>query len=168
MKLAFQETVAAALPSEERLRDRLAVLPEKEWTDLALVFAAGLPEVDTVLALPGAEGLAQALAQARGLPVLGALAPLQEAQPGAGAVLVTRDLTDGLRELRALLNAEHHGVRVVAVVAAIERTDDQGHTRLALQGLPVLAAAQLAGTPRGLVFERRIPHQPPPTWPQAS
>lgn len=168
MKLAFQETVEAALPSEERLRDQLSILPEREWADLALAFAAYLPEVDAVLALPGADGLGHALGWARGLPVLNALAPLEKAQPGTGAVLVTRELTDGLRELRALLNAEHRGVQVVAVIAAIERTDDRGHTRLALQGLPVLAAAQLAGTPRGLVFERRIPHQPPPTWPQAS
>ena len=157
MNLPFRDAVAAALPSEERLRNQLEGLPLGEWTELALVFAALLPEVDAVLALPDAEGFGEALADVRGVPVLGALAR-REGGPGQrDVVLVTRDLTDGMNELRALLNAEHSALRVRAVVAAITRTDGLGHVRLELQGLPVLSAVRLAGTPEGLVFERRIP-----------
>lgn len=164
MNLPFRDAVAAALPSEERLRTQLEGLPVGEWTELALVFAALLPEVDAVLGLPDAGDLAGALAEVRGILAVDALAPLQGGPGQRDVVLVTRDLTDGMAELRALLNAEHFGGKVRAVVAAITRTDELGHVRLELQGLPVLSAVRLAGTPGGLVFERRIPN----ALPQAS
>ncbi|SMB94602.1 hypothetical protein [Deinococcus hopiensis] len=163
MNLPFRDAVAAALPSEERLRNKLELLPFTEWTELALVFSASLPEVDAVLAVPGAEGFAEALAASRGIPVLNA-SSLEGAQAGQDILLVTRDLTDGLNELRMLLQAEHHCLNVRAVASAIERTNDLGRVRLELQRLLVLSAVRLAGTPEGLVFERRVPQ----SWPQAS
>lgn len=165
MAPTFRETVAAALPSEDHLHARLAALSRRDWENLAFWFAAILPEVDAVLALPDAVPLATALARARGIPVLNALTWRQEEARGSGeAVLVTRHLTDGLPELEALLRAERRGLRVLTVAAAVERSNALGRTRLELQQVPVRAAVRLADTPAGLTFERRTPRR----WPQAS
>ncbi|EYB67516.1 hypothetical protein DEIPH_ctg040orf0095 [Deinococcus phoenicis] len=171
MKLAFRDAVAQTLPSEARLHAWLAALPGRDWENLAGLFAAVLPELDAVLALPGGHPLAHALAHARGIPVLDALSsprpeiPEQPADSARAEVaLVTGYLTDGLPELEALLRAERRGLRVLAVASAIERTDARGRTRLELQALPVQAAVQLAETPGGLTFERRTPRR----WPKVS
>lgn len=156
MPHAFRDAVAAALPSEARLGERLAQLPERDWTELALIFAAALPELDGVIPLPGGEALARALAAARGIPVLPTISADHNLFPGEVA-LVTAHLRDGLPEMEALLRAEHHGLRVLVVVAAIERTGAPGRTRLELQDVRVQAAVHLADTPHGLAFERRIP-----------
>lgn len=164
MRLAFRETVAATLPSEERLLARLAALSPRDWEELAGLFAASLPELDGLLALPGGEHLAQALARARGIPVLDSnLHGKAELFPGEVA-LVTSHLTSGLPELEALLRAEVQGLRVLAVLAAIERTSALGRTRLELQDLRVQSAVRLADTPEGLTFERRTPRP----WPKVS
>ncbi|WP_034385027.1 hypothetical protein [Deinococcus sp. YIM 77859] len=155
MNLAFRDAVAGLLPSEARLRAWLAGLPEQEWEELAGLFAAALPELDAVLALPGGEHFARALARARGIPVLAPdLRAVPDLFPGEVA-LVTAHLTDGLPELAALLRAERRGLRVLAVAAALEQTNAPGRTRLELQAVPVRAAVRLADTPRGLTFERR-------------
>ncbi|GAA5532194.1 hypothetical protein [Deinococcus aluminii] len=166
MNLAFRDAVAETLPSEARLRARLAALPEREWEDLAGLFAATLPEVDVLLALPEGLSLARAIARARGLPVLDALSPngTGEAAGAAEAVLVSGHLTGGLPEMEALLRAERRGLRVPVVIAAIERTNDRGRTRLELQAVRVQAAVRLADTPEGLAFERRTPRR----WPKVS
>ncbi|GAA5511594.1 hypothetical protein Dcar01_00305 [Deinococcus carri] len=166
MKLAFRETVAAALPSAEQLRARLDALPGGDWSELAALFSAGLPELDAVVALPGGELLARALAHDRGIPLLEGLSAATgtAVSPPGEVALVTGYLTDGLAELEALLRAEGQGLRVRVVAAAIECTNAPGRTRLELQDMRVLAAVQLADTPEGLAFERRIPHP----WPRVS
>lgn len=167
MKIAFREAIAATLPSEQRLRSWLTELPERDWAALAGLFAAGLPELDGVIAPPDLAGLAKALARARGIGVLdltAAPAPLPAGWIAGEVALVTDHLTDGLPELTALLRAERRGLQVRAVVAAVERTGSRGRTRLELQGLRVQAAVQLADTPRGLAFERRTPRE----WPHVS
>lgn len=166
MNLAFQESVAASLPSETRLRERLAALPERDWEALAALFAAALPELDAVIAPPGSAGLAGALARLRGVPLLDLSAPPQpdSGAPGQEVVLVTDHLGDGVAELTTLLRAERRGLRVRVVAAAIDRSGARGRTRLELQDLRVHAAVQLADTPAGLAFERRTPGR----WPKVS
>ncbi|WP_103128785.1 hypothetical protein [Deinococcus aerius] len=156
MSLVFRDAVAAALPSEERLRERLARLPDRAWTDLALLFAAALPEIDGVIALQGGEAFARALAAARGIPVLHTVNAEHNLFPGEVA-LVTGHLQGGLPEMQALMRAERYGLRVLVAVAAIERTGAMGRTRLELHDTRVQSAVQLADTPGGLTFERRTP-----------
>ncbi|MBB5235492.1 hypothetical protein [Deinococcus budaensis] len=175
MNLAFRESVAATLPSETRLRERLAALPERDWEALAELFAVRLPELDAVLAPPGSARLARALARVRGIPLLdlaagggltdAALTPGGLRAPaGPVAVLVTDHLGDGVDELTELWRAERRGLRVWGVIAAIERSGARGRTRLELQALRVQAAVRLADTPAGLAFERRTPGR----WPKVS
>ncbi|MEF2279873.1 hypothetical protein V3W47_16390 [Deinococcus sp. YIM 134068] len=165
MVASFRQEIAAVLPSEERLRLRLVELPERQWVALAGVFAAGLPELDAVVTLPGAVPLARALAQARGLPLLEAHLPgdvnawLPTIPPSGEVVLVTEHLAGGAPELEAVAHVTAHGLRVVAVAAAVERTSAGARSRLETQGVRVYAALQLADTPGGLVFERRAPRR---------
>lgn len=165
MQLAFRTRLADALSSEAQLRERLETLPPQDWQELAALFAAALPELDLLLALPGGRPLARALGEMRGLPVLDVTAPDFPPDPvGGEAVLVTGHLTDGVPELTALLRAEHFGLRVGTVLAAIDRTNAPGRTRLELQAVRVRAAVRLADTPSGLAFERRTP----PPWARVS
>lgn len=156
MPFAFRDAVAAALPSEARLSEQLQSLPERDWVDLAYVFAAALPEIDAVIPVPGGEALAAALARSRGIPVLHPPRPDHDLFPGEVA-LVTGHLQGGLPEMEALLRAERCNLRVLSVAAAIERTGGAGRTRLELQDVRVQSAVLLADTPGGLTFERRIP-----------
>lgn len=169
MNLAFREAVAATLPSETLLRERLAALPERDWETLAELFAVRLPELDAVIAAPGSARLAQALARVRGIPLLdlagaGPTGTTPSGPAGPQAVLVTDHLGDGVGELTELLRAERRGLRVWGVIAAIERSGARGRTRLELQALRVQAAVRLADTPAGLAFERRTPGR----WPKVS
>lgn len=161
MTLALRTAVAATLPSEEQLDLQLAALPAHDWAEVAALFARDLPELEVVLALPGAGPLAHALGELRGLTVLeveGGRLPQTPGGPTLGdAVVVTRDLTDGLAELELLLRAEAAALRVRAVAVGVERTSGPGRTRLELQGLRVLSAVALASTPAGLKFEQRVP-----------
>lgn len=162
MTLALRTAVAATLPSEEQLDLQLAALPAQDWAEVAALFARDLPELEVVLALPGAEPLAHALGRLRGLTVLevagGGRLPERPGGPVLGdAVIVTRQLTDGLAELGVLLRAEAAALRVRAVAVGVERTNGKGRTRLELQGLRVLSAVALADTPAGLKFEQRVP-----------
>jgi len=170
MKLAFRDSVAATLPSETQLRERLAALPDRDWEALAAVFAAALPDLDALIAPPGPGRLAQALARLRGIPLLDLMAPpgpdgeQTGLEIGLEVALVTDHLGDGIEELTALLRAERRGLRVRGVAAAIARSGARGRTRLELQALRVHAAVQLADTPGGLAFERRTPGR----WPKVS
>lgn len=162
MTLALRTAVAATLPSEERLDLQLAALPERDWAEVAALFARDLPELEVVLAMPGAGPLAHALGWLRGLTVLevqanGRLPERVEGPVLGDAVIVTRHLTDGLPELELLLRAEVTALRVRAVAVGVERTNSPGRTRLELQGLKVLSAVALADTPAGLKFEQRVP-----------
>ena len=74
------------------------------------------------------------------------------------AVILTRQLQDGLPELLIALLAAKRGWTVSAVAAVVERTNFKGRTRLELQGMAVQTALQIADTPRGLEVERRFPH----------
>lgn len=74
------------------------------------------------------------------------------------AVILTRQLQDGLPELLVTLLAAKRGWTVCAVAAVVERTNFRGRTRLELQGMAVHAALQIADTPRGLELEKRFPH----------
>ncbi|OLV17438.1 hypothetical protein BOO71_0008812 [Deinococcus marmoris] len=74
------------------------------------------------------------------------------------AVILTRQLQDGLPELLVALLAAKRGWTVRAVVAVVERTNFRGRTRLELQGMAVHAVLQIADTPRGLELERRFPN----------
>lgn len=165
MVSTFREMIAATLPSEERLLARLAQMSPQEWADLAQVFAAALPELDAVLSLPGGAHLAASLARARGVMLLDAALPgevdswLPLIPPSGEVVLVTEHLQGGGPELEAVALATSHGLRVVAVAAAVERTSAGARGRLELQGVRVYTALQLADTPRGLVFERRAPRR---------
>ncbi|ANE43386.1 hypothetical protein [Deinococcus puniceus] len=165
MALKFREVIATALPSEEGVRARLAGLQAQDWTELAGRFGALLPEFDGIIALPGAQQLAELLAYTRGVVALHAVRhattghwTLPQAERLTGdVVIVTEHLTDGLAELETMLLCATKGLRVLAVVVAVERTNAAGRIRLELQRVTVLSAVQLADTPVGLVFERRTP-----------
>ncbi len=168
MTLKFREVIATALPSEEGVRARLAGLHTRDWAEVAGRFGALLPEFDLVIALPGAQQLAGLLALTRGVPAMNAVQSTTTGHwtvldmPGGltgEVVLVTEQLTDGLAELEMLLLCASRGLRVIAVVAAVERTNASGRIRIELQDVTVLSAVQLADTPVGLVFERRTPHR---------
>lgn len=169
--MKFREVIATALPSEEGVRTRLAGLKARDWTELAGRFGALLPEFDLVVALPTAPQLAELLAHTRGVPALHAArgsttghwtlldaadSAVQEGLPKE-VVIVTEHLTDGLAELETMLLCAESGLHVVAVVAAVERTNAPGRIRMELHDVTVLSAVQLADTPVGLVFERRTP-----------
>lgn len=167
MALKFREVIATALPSEEGVRARLAGLGARDWAELAGRFGALLPEFDGVIALPGAQQLAESVARTRGVPTVHTARVLTTGHwtlldaigsVDAEVVMVTDQLTDGLAELETMLLCAVKGIRVIAVVAAVERTNAAGRIRLELQDVPVLSAVQLADTPVGLVFERRTPH----------
>ncbi|MFB9992620.1 hypothetical protein ACFFLM_11640 [Deinococcus oregonensis] len=172
MTLKFREVIATALPSEEGVRARLAGLQARDWVEVAGRFGALLPEFDLVIALSGAQRLGDLLARTRGVPALhatrvastGHWTLLNDPQDSAAegppreVVIVTEQLTDGLAELEMLLLCATRGLKVISVVAALERTNAAGRIRLELQDLTVLSAVQLADTPVGLVFERRTPH----------
>ncbi|PTA68929.1 hypothetical protein [Deinococcus arcticus] len=165
MPAVFRAAIASALPSADGVRARLLDLPGVAVQALAEYFSAHLPEVDVLVALPGAEALAAATASLRGTslapfdPVRG-LHTRPEMRGVRGqpvAALLTPELIDGHLELQALLHAEHLGWEVRAVAAAVERTTGPGRARLEFQGVPLLVPVLLADTPGGLVFERRIP-----------
>lgn len=165
MPAVFRDAIASALPSVDGVRARLLDLPGVAVQALAEYFSARLPEVDVLVALPGAEALAAATASLRGTylapfdPVLGLhnLPDMRDVRGRPSAALLTPELTDGSAELQALLHAEHLGWQVQALAAAVERTNGLGRARLEFQGVPLLVPVLLADTPGGLVFERRIP-----------
>lgn len=173
MTLKFREVIANALPSEEGVRIRLAGLKAEGWAEVAGRFGALLPEFDLIAALPGAQQLADLLGRTRGVPTLHAArladtghwtlldaADRTADEPLSGeVVIVTEHLTDGLAELETMLLCATRGLKVISVVAAVERTNAAGRIRLELQDVTVLSAVQLADTPTGLVFERRIPQR---------
>lgn len=150
----FRAAVAAQLPSEvavERLLDRMTA---REWQEVGSVFAARLPEFGVVMAVPGAQDLARAVAQARGVPLLDGAWTGPEGTP---ALVLTRQLRQGESERDAVLAARAQGLSVEVVGAAVERTSLGGRHLLGGVGVRVRAALQLADAPWGLLFERRTP-----------
>lgn len=166
MPQSFRAVVTNLLPSEERLLAHLDNLSDAELTGLAEFFSLTLPEVDAVIALPGAAFLAHAFANLRGLPVImaqphgesGRLAldtdPATETQ---SALIMSMHFSSGLPELEAVVQASRLGFLVSTVACALERTSLMGRSRLELQGIQVKSAVLVADTPRGLSLERRVP-----------
>lgn len=157
----FRAAVAAQLPSVAALERLLDSLGAREWQEVGSVFAARLPEFDVVVAAPGAQDLARAVAQARGVPVLDGP---WTGEPGALALVLTGQLRQGEPERDAVLAARAQGLCVEVLGAAIERTSLGGRHLLGGVGVRVRAAVQLADAPWGLLFERRTPDR----WSAAS
>ncbi len=171
---------------EDRLRDlslgdRTAVLDHFDLTLLDFDVVIALPDAErlarvlgrmrgtpVVVAQPDTTVLAEAMPAPSGEPG----AEIADEQPNhwslptpeplpedlQTAVILTRQLQDGLPELLVALLAAKRGWSVGAVAAVVERTNFRGRTRLELQGMAVQAALQIADTPRGLEVERRFPH----------
>lgn len=171
----FRTAIAAALPDPEAVHARLHIMSHRDRMNVADLFTGVLPDVDVLIATPGAEGLSQELSGLRGVPTV-SLARLGPAwmlvgsalhQPGkirpmrqrVKAAVVSVELQDGQPELAATLLAGKLNWDVLGVAAAAERSDASGPVRLALMDVPVFSAVMLAGTPQGLVFERRIPQR---------
>lgn len=172
----FRASIARALPSPERVRESLRGLSGPDLQAAADYFSRTLPEFDVAVALPGAEGLAQAVADLRGAflvtagrtaagrwelsapDLAGITRELGAGRRPARAVLFTPQLKSGLKELEVLLTAARPGWLIPALAAGVARTDALGRARLELQGVQVVTPVMLADTPGGLVFERRYPH----------
>ncbi|GGL99986.1 hypothetical protein [Deinococcus aerophilus] len=157
--------VSRLLPSEDRVLTWLRDPRPRERQEVTEQFSVVLREFDVVIGLPDAQPVAHALSRLRGTPMVVAahntrtghwtLPPLQGEL--RSAVIVTHQLRSGLPELEVALLAAAHGCAVHSVAATLERTNDQGRSRLELQDIVVYAAVQLADTPEGLALERRFP-----------
>ncbi|GAA0504992.1 hypothetical protein [Deinococcus depolymerans] len=172
----FRTLIARALPSPERVQESLRQLSPLELQAAADFFSVTLPEFDVAVALPGAQGLAQAAAELRGAflvtagrtaagrwelfapDLAGITRELGAGRRPARAALFTPQLKSGLKELEVLLTVARPGWLVPALAAGVARTDALGRARLELQGVRVVTPVMLADTPTGLVFERRYPH----------
>ena len=166
MKNAFREALTALLPvAEDTLQRHFQTMKAADWTPVAELFAARLPEFDTVIALPDAESLGEQVARMRGVPLLQVVREESGVSLDGGAVLttpaeavlLTAHLGSSDEELSALAQAKAQGLRVSVIGAAVERTSLGGRQRLKLEGVTVRATLQLADTPQGLNLERRTP-----------
>lgn len=162
MIAAFRKAITAALPAETNLETYLAGMQPQDWTPVAELFAAKLPEFDLVICTQNDLDLARPVAQARGVPVLTTLQdergrPTLTVPAGVSgeALLLVKHLQDGQLEADIVAQAKQAGLSVPLVGAAIERTTQGARTQLEAQGVSVRAVLQLADTPDGLVFERR-------------
>ncbi|GGK90684.1 hypothetical protein [Deinococcus radiotolerans] len=170
---SFRTAIAEVLPSAEAVHSRLSILPYRDRVNVAGYFSSALPEVDVLITTPGAESLTHELSRLRGVPSVslarvggrwllvggplekpGQIRPLRQQ---VQAAVISLELEDGLPELAALILADHQSWQVAAIAAAVQRTDESGHVRLSLLNVPVISPVVLAGTPQGLVFERRLP-----------
>ena len=158
MLAAFREHLSQSFDSAEKLDQTLAGLTGGEWQPVAELFSVRLPEFDAVYALPGAELLGEAIALARGVPLIHA-----QEWPGTDApgelLILTAQLKDGSAEEAVMMQARQQGWQVPLLAAAVEHTNLNGRARLTPQGLTVRAAVQVASTPHGLTFERRSPER---------
>lgn len=152
----FKSQILQALPDAEAVAQTLENMTAKDWKPLAEVYAATLPEADTIMAVAGAEALAQEVGRIRGLDVVMAGQPVSLAE-GAGVLVITAHLLGGEAEIRTINQLAP--ARAVAVVAAVERTNMGARSLLGERGVKVLAALQLADTPAGLIVERRSPQR---------
>ena len=163
MIAAFRNALLSLLPaSEDVLLRHLSTLQDSDWTPLAELFAARLPEFDAVIAMPDAHSMAQQVAHMRGVPLLDVQASesgiqLQTGGVGGEALLLTAHLKAGDAEAEATAQAKAQGLQVTVVGAAVERTSLGGRNRLTPHGVTVRAAMQVADTPDGLNIERRAP-----------
>lgn len=167
MRQSFQNTVTSLLPSEERLLARLRELSKTDVQSILDFFSVNLPEFDVVIGMPTGSVLAEGLANLRGTPLVMAephedgsdLWTLGElfAQDIQTAVIVTNQFDSALNEMKVVVQAAQRGWLVVALAAAVERTNRRGRARIELQGVQVKSVVQLADTPRGLEPERRFP-----------
>ena len=155
MSTPLREIVAPALSSSQQLEAELSRLTTADWQATADLFAAKLPEFDAVLALPGADVLAGAVARARGVPLCHSAAQLPAG--GGEAVGIVPQLLEGTEWENVAAELRAAGWKLLLVAAAVERTNKGARTLLGEQDIPVRAVLQVADTPRGLVFERRTP-----------
>lgn len=160
----FHNQIVQVLPDAVAVQGLLETMTGQGWQPLAEVYAATLPEADLLVALPGAELLAGEVARMRGIPLLLAhqlpAAELESVAPTAReALMITAHLQDGTAERKAAQQLEQLGLEVVAVAAAVERTNMGARRDLNDLGIRVLAAVQLADTPDGLILERRAPNR---------
>lgn len=169
----FRSAIADVLPSAEAVQARLSGLSHRDRLGVAEYFSSVLPDVDVLISTPGAEALSHELGALRGVPSVKATSlaghwtlvgsalhhpgELDTARGAVRAAIVSLDLRSGQAELAATLLGTQRDWEVVAVAAAMERTDEPGHVRVSLLGVPVLTPVMLTGTPRGLAFERRFP-----------
>lgn len=176
MQNPFRHSISDMLPNAQAVQARLSALSNRDRLTVADYLSVHLPDVDVLIATPGAVGLAQNLGILRGIPTVTAtslaghwtlvgpaLHQPRDIQPMWGpvsAAVITVELLSGQAELAAAVLGAQKGWKVAAVAAAVARTDAAGHVRLALQELPVITPVQLADTPRGLIFERRTPPLP--------
>ena len=169
---ALHEYLSPALSSEAALLEALESAPDDLWTAYVGALLAALPAFDLVVALPRAEVLAATLAGRRGVRAVQAgfgpmrephtrgerwslpLAPLVSAR---AVLVVTPYLNVGLNELEVAALARQGGAEAVGLACGLERTEGGGRNRLEQQGVTVAACAMVAATPRGLIFERRVP-----------
>ncbi|MHA0040763.1 hypothetical protein [Deinococcus sp. PEB2-63] len=170
----FRTAIADILPSAEAVHERLAVLSNRDRLNVAEFFSGVLPDVDVLISTPGAEALSHDLGALRGIPSVKATSlaghwtlvgsalhhagDIRAARGPVQAAVISLELLAGQAEVAATVLATRRDWEVVAVAAAVERTDAAGHVLLSLLGVLVLTPVMLAGTPRGLVFERRISH----------
>lgn len=166
MSASFRAVVASLLPSEERVLARLHDLKDAERSGVVDYFGVALQEFDVVIGMPSVTGLAELLAERRGVPLIHAFQDGERgrwtldtdaAEAMQTAVIVADHFTDGLPELEVVVQASRLGYLVETVACAIERTSDLGRSRLELNGLNIRAAVQVAHSPKGLVLERRFP-----------
>jgi hypothetical protein len=145
--------------------DVVITLPDAEWMARVLGRMRGTPVVvaqpdTTMLPVGRQRPSSEQGAEAPGEQPNHWSLPTPESLPEdlQTAVILTRQLQDGLPELLVALLAARRGWTVDAVAAVVERSNFRGRTRLELQGMAVQAALQIADTPRGLEVERRFPH----------
>lgn len=170
MSNALHDLLESSLHSEDQLRVKLHELSQVMTLATGRELAARAPDdADVVVALPEAAGLARAVAAQRGLSMVRASRePIEEVHlratdywlpqaPLAGktrALLVSAYLESGLPEVQIAAGLRQLGLEVVGLACAAERTGE-GRNHLEVQAVPVTSVVQIAGTPRGLVFDRR-------------
>ncbi|WP_135229152.1 hypothetical protein [Deinococcus fonticola] len=152
----FRQHLSQSFSSEAQLDGAVSGLSAFDWQPVADLFAMRLPEFDAVYALPGAEQLGAEIAQARGVPEVS-----RSGWPGAGGevLILSAQLKDGQAEEAVFTQARDSGWQVALIAAAVEYTSLGGRARLHRHDVPVRAAAQVATTPGGLIFERRAPER---------
>lgn len=163
MIAAFRNTLTSLLPASEGvLLEYLDHMHSGDWTPLAELFAARLPEFDAVVAMPGARVMAEQVARMRGVPLLEILdtaggPQLPPSDLRGDALLLTTHLKTGEAEAAVAAQAAARGLQVTVLGTAVERTSQGGRNRLTPGGVTVRAAMQVADTPDGLNIERRTP-----------
>lgn len=168
--------VSRSMHSEEAAQAATQQLPMRLLRELAALRRT-LPPAEGVVAL-GHPAWAEALAERGGertIPTFGSRDLLggqvlrgrqvqleQSALRGIDRVVLASDvLHHGLRVMETVLLLRSAGIEVLGLACLLEFSSQSGRTRAELIGVPVRAALKLAGTPRGLIVERRTPSDLP-------